>query len=108
MNKAFLVLVAAVVSFAGEITTQEQLVKAINTPSGLNRCMGARLEPGHDGEFIACVRRYFPSCWNPNYRHNGEFFKCMSKTEPVNVSASDRERKRQIDAYIQKRNQTKR
>lgn len=105
MKVRFLVLLFAILVNA-EITNQAEFLRAINTPSPFNHCIGARLENGHNAEFMACVRTYYPSCVNKF--SNVDTFKCMFNSQPVNVTQKDIQRQKQIEEWLQQRQKKQR
>lgn len=99
MKVSFLVLLFAILANA-EIASEAEFLKAFNTPSPFNHCIGARLENGHNAEFKSCVRTYYPSCVNKP--SNVDTFKCVFNSQPVNVTQKDIQRQKQIEEWKEK------
>lgn len=98
--KISLLIFAFVFVANAEITTETEYLQAVNTPSPFNRCMGARLEKGHNASFQACIRTYFPSCQAK--QTTLDVLSCVASSAPVNVTQKDIQRQKQIDEWKQK------
>lgn len=96
MKTSVLVLFLVILVNA-EITSEQEYVRAVNTPGPYNNCMGGRLDSGHDSEFRACVRKYFPDCHG--LKTNIYTFGCMLRKKPQNITQKDKQRQQQIEEW---------
>ena len=100
MKISLLVLSLAFSVFAA-IESEAEYVRSVNTPNGLNKCMGARMEKGHNAEYMACVRKYFPSCSGFKGRFAEiNISQCVMHTDPVNVTQKDILRQQQQREWL--------
>lgn len=102
MKISFLVLVGAFLCHA-EITSEAEFIRSINTPDGFNHCFGARLDVGHNAEYTACVRKYFPHCLGKHGKlAHVQMSKCVVESQPTNISHSDIQRRQQQQEWLSK------